>query len=169
MYPSCFLHLISIHAGLISLGVGNVVWFLMTCVIIPVRYLAPRSFAIVSTKREEYVKKMDRLITEQDRKNVLVWSPPCSHEISVQSWVPHIDAQFNTQFWHLFLGDTNLFLTPDQQFQRNIKVIIPLLTKLIHSGDITNKIHTLCRVPYTHTAVHERHWMYVLLACNGPI
>jgi len=70
MYSSCFLHLILVHAGLISLRVGNVGWFLTMCIIIPVRYLAPRSFAIVSTKREEYVKKrMDRLITERDKKN----------------------------------------------------------------------------------------------------
>jgi hypothetical protein len=40
-----------------SLGMGNVGWYLMMCIIIPVRYLAPRSFAIVSTKREEYVKR----------------------------------------------------------------------------------------------------------------
>lgn len=41
----------------ISLGVENVDWFLMMCIIIPVRYLAPRSFAIVSTECEKYVKK----------------------------------------------------------------------------------------------------------------
>jgi len=39
--------------------------------------------------------------------------------------------------------ETNLFLTSDQQFERYITVIIPLLTKLIHSGDITNKIFTV--------------------------
>jgi len=46
-----------VHASLNSLGVGNVGWFLMMCVIIPVRYLAPKSFAILSTERGEYVKK----------------------------------------------------------------------------------------------------------------
>jgi|GEM_PF-6978693 len=45
-----------VHAGLISLGVGNVGWFLLMCVI-PVRYSAPRIFAIVSTEREECVQK----------------------------------------------------------------------------------------------------------------
>jgi len=59
----------------------------------------------------------------------------------------------------LFHGDTNLFLTSDQQFQRYFTVIIPLLTKLIHSGNITNKIHTLCRVPYSHTVAYEKRWM----------
>jgi len=65
--------------------------------------------------------------------------------------------------------ETNLFLTSDQQFQRYITVIIPLLTTLIHSGDITDNIYTVCRVPYACTVPYERRWVFVLLACNGPI
>jgi hypothetical protein len=40
-----------------SLGMGNMGWYLMMCIIIPVRYLAPRSFMVVGTEREECVKR----------------------------------------------------------------------------------------------------------------
>ena len=73
-----------VHADLISLGVGNVAWFLMMCIIVPVGYLTPRSFAILSTEREyggggggDLINRIERII--------LVWSPSCFHELSVRS------------------------------------------------------------------------------------